>query len=246
MTDTALGESTEMGPGDSHPSELMSASIGGLRPSGWRSRAILVFAGVQNEALTVSRIGLESCSGELFIGQDSRTTLTPFHSLVGSVIAQKVSVKAADSITRNLHDHLDWRITAGRIVEAPEDELRSVGLSGAWTKTIKGLAHAINTGALDLEKALAYPQDSAVVAEVTKLWGIGRWTAEMFLMFTMHRLDMWPTEDLAMRKGWNIVHGAEGDIDPKTLKPLGDPLRPYRSVVAWYRWRAVEVGNSSW
>ena len=159
------------------------------------------------------------------IGKGARTTLTPFHSLVVSVIAQQVSVKAADSITQKLHDHLGGEVTAGRLVEAPEGELRAVGLSGAKTKTIKGLAHAIHTGALDLEKALTHPDDSAVVAELTKLWGIGRWTAEMFLMFTMHRLDVWPTGDLAMRKGWNIVYGKTGDIDPKILEPLGDPLR---------------------
>lgn len=180
------------------------------------------------------------------IGKGSRTSLTPFHSLVGSVIAQQVSVKAADSITQKLNDHLDGDVSPARIVRAHDDELRSVGLSGAKTKTIKGLAHAVHTGVLDLEKALTHPDDSAVVAELTKLWGIGRWTAEMFLMFTMHRLDVWPTGDLAMRKGWNIVHGAEGDIDPVIIEPLGDQLRPYRSVVAWYCWRAVEGGSSSW
>ena len=180
------------------------------------------------------------------IGKGARTSLTPFHSLVGSVIAQQVSVKAADSITTKLTDQLDGDVTPERVHSTSHEDLRSAGLSGAKAKTIKGLAHAIHTGALDLEKALTHPDDSAVVAELTKLWGIGRWTAEMFLMFTMHRLDVWPTGDLAMRKGWNIVHGAEGDIDPKVLEPLGDPLRPYRSVVAWYCWRAVEGGSSSW
>lgn len=180
------------------------------------------------------------------IGKGARTSLTPFHSLVGSVIAQQVSVKAADSITAKVTDHLGGEVTPENVVRTSDEDLRSAGLSGAKTKTIKGLAHAIHTGALDLERALTHPDDSAVVAELTKLWGIGRWTAEMFLMFTMHRLDVWPTGDLAMRKGWNIVHGAGGDIDPKVLEPLGDPLRPYRSVVAWYCWRAVEGGSSSW
>jgi len=180
------------------------------------------------------------------IGSGKRTNLTPFHSLVGSVIAQQVSVKAADSITAKVTDHLDGQVTPERVVAISDEDLRAVGLSGAKTKTIKGLAHAIHTGVLDLEEALTHPDDSAVVAELTKLWGIGRWTAEMFLMFTMHRLDVWPTGDLAMRKGWNIVHGAEGDIDPRIIEPLGDPLRPYRSVVAWYCWRAVEGGSSSW
>lgn len=180
------------------------------------------------------------------IGKGARNSLTPFHSLVGSVIAQQVSVKAADSITAKVQDRLDGQVTPERVAATSDEDLRSAGLSGAKTKTIKGLAHAVHTGVLDLEVALTHPDDSAVVAELTKLWGIGRWTAEMFLMFTMHRLDVWPTGDLAMRKGWNIVHGDTGDIDPTIIEPLGDPLRPYRSVVSWYCWRAVEGGSSSW
>ena len=180
------------------------------------------------------------------IGKGSRAEMEPFHSLVESIISQQVSVKAADAIAARVQDHLGGDVTPALLVSADEDGLRSAGLSGAKTKTIKGLAHAVHTGILDLEHAAKHPEDTAIVAELTKLWGIGRWTAEMFLMFTLHRLDVWPTGDLAMRKGWNIVHGAEGDIDPKILEPFGDPLSPYRSVAAWYCWRAVEGGNSSW
>lgn len=190
--------------------------------------------------------GIVASSPLCTIGFGQRTHLSPFHSLVGSVIAQQVSVKAADSITAKVTDHFDGDVTPDRVVQATDEELRAAGLSGAKTKTIKGLAHAIHTGMLDLDVALTHPDDSTVVAELTKLWGIGRWTAEMFLMFTMHRLDVWPTGDLAMRKGWNIVHGSEGDVDPQIIEPLGEPLRPYRSVVAWYCWRAVEGGSSSW
>ncbi|MFM8514774.1 MAG: DNA-3-methyladenine glycosylase family protein [Actinomycetota bacterium] len=179
------------------------------------------------------------------IGKGSRAQVSPFHSLVGSVIAQQLSVKAADTITARVVDNLG-EVTPRRIVDVDESDLRAAGLSGAKTRTIKGLAHAVHEGVLDLEKTLTHPEDSTIVAELTKLWGIGRWTAEMFLMFTMHRLDVWPTGDLAMRKGWNIVHGVAGDIDPQLLEPLGEPLRPYRSVAAWYCWRAVEGGSSSW
>lgn len=180
------------------------------------------------------------------IGNGARTSLNPFESLVGSVIAQQVSVKAADSITARVTDYLDGDVSPEKVVNSSVEGLRSAGLSGAKTKTVKGIADAIHTGVLDLDEALTHPDDSAVVAELTKLWGVGRWTAEMFLIFTMHRLDVWPTGDLAMRKGWNIVHGGSGDIDPRVLEPLGDPLRPYRSVVAWYCWRAVEGDDSSW
>jgi DNA-3-methyladenine glycosylase II len=180
------------------------------------------------------------------IGKGARTEMAPFHSLVGSIIAQQVSVKAADVITARVEEHLDGEVTPARLVAADEDGLRAAGLSGAKTRTIKGLAHAVHTGIIDLEHAATHPEDSMIVAELTKLWGIGRWTAEMFLMFTLHRLDVWPTGDLAMRKGWNIIHGANGDIDPRIIEPLGDPLSPYRSVAAWYCWRAVEGGSSSW
>ena len=179
------------------------------------------------------------------IGNGARTSLDPFESLVGSVIAQQVSVKAADSITARVTEYLDGDVSPEKVVNSSVEGLRSAGLSGAKTKTVKGIADAIHTGVLDLDQALTHPDDSAVVAQLTKLWGVGRWTAEMFLMFTMHRLDVWPTGDLAMRKGWNIVHGESGDIDPRILEPLGDPLRPYRSVVAWYCWRAVEGDDSS-
>ncbi len=178
------------------------------------------------------------------IGKGARTSLTPFHSLVGSVIAQQVSVKAADSITTKLTDQLDGDVTPERVHSTSHDDLRSAGLSGAKAKTIKGLAHAVHTGVLDLEQALTHPDDSSVVAELTKLWGIGRWTAEMFLMFTMHRLDVWPTGDLAMRKGWNIVHGGSGDIDPKILEPLGDPCGPTAALspgTAGGPWKAAAL-----
>lgn len=179
------------------------------------------------------------------IGKGTRAQVSPFHSLVGSIIAQQLSVKAADTITARVEENLG-DVTPKRIVDADESDLRAAGLSGAKTRTIKGLAHAVHEGALDLERTLTHPEDSAIVAELTTMWGIGRWTAEMFLMFTMHRLDVWPTGDLAMRKGWNIIHGSTGDIDPKIIEPLGDSLRPYRSVAAWYCWRAVEGGSSSW
>lgn len=170
----------------------------------------------------------------------------PFHDLVASIVAQQLSVRAADTITARLVAHLDGELAAHRLVATPDEELRAVGLSGSKTRTIKGLAHAVNTGDLDLGPGLTRQPDHIIIQELSKLWGIGRWTAEMFLMFTLHRLDVWPVGDLAMRKGWQIIHGDTGDIDQRIIDPLGDPLSPYRSVAAWYCWRAVEGENSTW
>ena len=84
------------------------------------------------------------------------------------------------------------------------------------------------------------------MTELTKLWGIGRWTAEMFLMFTLHRLDIWPTGDLAMRRGWEQIHGLTEYVDPKLLDDQGEIFRPYRSVAAWYCWRIIDGDSATW
>jgi len=175
-----------------------------------------------------------------------KSALDPFHALVVSVIGQQVSVRAADTIAARLHAHLGGSITATAVLESDAEELRSVGLSGAKTRTIYGLATASVHGELDLDALVAHEDNHHVVSELTKLWGIGRWTAEMFLMFTLHRLDVWPVGDLAMRKGWQIIHrGRNRDIDPAKLDRLGKKFQPYRSVTAWYCWRVIDEGNGS-
>jgi DNA-3-methyladenine glycosylase II len=171
----------------------------------------------------------------------------PFHSLVMSVIGQQLSVKAADTITARLHAHLDGSITAAALVGASVDDLRSVGLSGAKVRTITELAHAVHGGDLDLDAAAAHEDDHTIMSELTRFWGIGRWTAEMFLMFTLHRLDVWPVGDLAMRKGWQQIHRARAkDIDPARLDRLGKKFAPYRSVAAWYCWRIIDGDSATW
>lgn len=170
----------------------------------------------------------------------------PFHALVVAVIGQQVSVRAADTITARLHAHLEGTIAPHTVLQSDAASLRSVGLSGAKTRTIQGLAEATQTGELNLDALVAHEDNNHVMAELTKLWGIGRWTAEMFLMFTLHRLDVWPVGDLAMRKGWQVIHrGRTRDIDPAKLDRLGKRFAPYRSVTAWYCWRVIDEGNGS-
>jgi len=170
----------------------------------------------------------------------------PFHALVVSVVGQQVSVRAADTITARLHAHLGGTIAPHTVLQTDTEALRSVGLSGAKTRTIQGLATATVTGELDLDALVVHEDNHHIMSELTKLWGIGRWTAEMFLMFTLHRLDVWPVGDLAMRKGWQVIHrGRTPDIDPDKLDRLGRKFAPYRSVAAWYCWRVIDEGNGS-
>ena len=83
-------------------------------------------------------------------------------------------------------------------------------------------------------------RDEEITDSLTQVWGIGRWTVEMFLMFSLARLDVWPSGDLGVRRGWSLIKNEEMP-NAKTIEALGEPFRPYRSVVAWYCWRATEL-----
>jgi len=180
------------------------------------------------------------------IGRRDNQPDSPFASLVKSILAQQLSTAVADTLQQRLATHVDGEITPERVLALDVSELRNLGLSSAKTRTIQGLALALHSGQLDLESAIAAADDHHLHQELTSLWGIGRWTAEMFFMFTLHRLDVWPVGDLAMRKGWQLIHGVSGDIDPRELDALGAPFAPYRSVAAWYCWRVVDGDNASW
>jgi DNA-3-methyladenine glycosylase II len=123
----------------------------------------------------------------------------------------------------------------------PEQALRWVGLSAAKAASIRDLAVKVTDGTVVLDPAgLRTESDAEVVARLSTVRGIGKWTAEMFLMFQLRRLDVWPTGDLAVRKGFGLAWGIPTPT-AKELDPMGDPYRPYRSVLAWYCWRAAEI-----
>jgi DNA-3-methyladenine glycosylase II len=178
------------------------------------------------------------------IGRKKYQDVSHFQALVNSVIAQQLSVKAADTITARVTLALHDDVSPTSMLHVAELDLRSAGLSRAKTRTIKELADAWHANEYDF----ADPKlsDHEIVTELTKLWGIGRWTAEMFLMFTLHRLDIWPTGDLAMRRGWEQIHGLTEYVDPKLLDDQGEIFRPYRSVAAWYCWRMIDGDSATW
>ncbi len=170
------------------------------------------------------------------VGESERTH---FESLVESVISQQLAVRAADTIHARLVAMAGGKITAARIAKLEEADLRSVGLSGAKTKTIQGLASAALSREVDINK-LHLLDDELVSHQLNSLWGIGPWTVDMFMMFQLGRLDTWPTGDLGVRRGWEKIHRLKEQIEPKKLHTRGEKFRPHRSVVAWYCWRAVE------
>lgn len=162
-----------------------------------------------------------------------------FESLIRSIIAQQISSTAALTITNRVRKLTANKITPKIMAKKSVQDLRAIGLSASKIKTIHGLANAQLSKEIDLAN-LQDASNDEVVKVLSSLWGIGRWTAEMFLMFTMGRLDVWPVGDLAVRRGWQIIHDMPVIPNEKQMEPLGDAFAPYRSIAAWYCWRVLE------
>ena len=163
--------------------------------------------------------------------------VSQYQSLIRAVIAQQVSTAAAETITGRLEDKCSGSITAERVGELSLKQLQSVGLTGAKVRTINELTSATLSGDISFRR-FVYMSDDEIIQELVPLFGIGRWTVEMFLIFHLGRLDVWPVGDLAVRRGWDNLHGNLEPIKPKALQDLGEQFAGMRSVVAWYCWRA--------
>jgi DNA-3-methyladenine glycosylase II len=165
-------------------------------------------------------------------------TVSNFESLVESVVSQQLSVKAADTIYARLAALCSGEVAAQQLLKQNEDALRQAGLSAAKVKTIRGLAEAAVSGAINFE-GLHELEDEVISTQLNSLWGIGPWTVDMFMMHQLHRLDIWPVGDLGVRRGWQNMFALEEKIEAEQLRPLGEDFRPYRSIGAWYCWRAA-------
>jgi len=162
-------------------------------------------------------------------------------ALVRAVVYQQLAGAAAAAIHGRLIAALDGEVTAERLLSLTEGQLRAAGLSRRKGETLQDLAAKVLDGTVVLDPpGLRAESDAEVIARLSSVKGIGSWTAQMFLLFQLRRLDVWPTGDLGVRKGFGLAWGIATPT-PKELEPLGDPYRPYRSVVAWYCWRAAEL-----
>lgn len=169
---------------------------------------------------------------------DSQHT-DPFRALVRAIISQQLSTQAAATIARRFEALFDGKPTPARVSAAPDDQLRGVGLSGQKLRYMRDLCARIEGGHLPLA-ALDRMEDEAVITALTEVKGIGRWTAEMFLMFRLHRPDVLPVDDLGIVKAVQRAYRMRTLPTPKRLMRLGEEWRPYRSVACWYLWRSLE------
>jgi 3-methyladenine DNA glycosylase/8-oxoguanine DNA glycosylase len=164
-----------------------------------------------------------------------------FDALARAIVYQQLAGRAAQTIHGRFLALYGGRPSAGAVLQTPLEDLRAVGLSGSKAASILDLAaKTADGGPVPLER-IEDLSDAEIVERLTAVRGIGRWTAEMFLIFHLHRLDVWPVDDFAVRKGYGIIHGLSEAPKAKPLDALGEPFRPYRSVAAWYCWRATDT-----
>lgn len=160
-----------------------------------------------------------------------------FEDLVESIISQQLSGKAAETIFSRFKMGLGSDLSPTSIIGLPDSKLRSFGISFAKIKYIKDLSKKVDRGELNLKK-IGDLADEEVINELIKVKGIGRWTAEMFLMFSLARPDVFPVDDLGIKKGLQIVTGKEFDT-PGMLK-FSLRWKPYRTVASWYTWALLD------
>ena len=166
---------------------------------------------------------------------------THFGTLVRAIVHQQLAGAAAMAIHRRLVAALGGAVEPERLLVLTDAELRAAGLSTNKAASLRDLAAKVLDGTVVLTpRGLSRQSDDEVVARLSTVRGVGRWTAEMFLIFQLHRLDVWPTGDLGVRRGYGLAWAIPMPT-ARELEPLGDPFRPYRSVVAWYCWRAAEL-----
>jgi 3-methyladenine DNA glycosylase/8-oxoguanine DNA glycosylase len=170
----------------------------------------------------------------------SRPRQEHFPELVRAVCYQQLAGAAARAIHGRFLELFDDAPTPEAVLALPVRRLRAVGLSAGKTRTIRDLAQHIVAGDVELDRVARLPDDE-IVRELTLVWGIGRWTAEMFLIFQLGRLDVWPVDDFGVRKGFGRIHGLDPAPTARELEPLGERYRPYRTVAAWYCWRAADT-----
>jgi len=163
-----------------------------------------------------------------------------FAALVRSILYQQLAGAAATAIHGRFLKLFADGLSPSAVIALPEGAMRSAGLSGSKAAAISDLARKVEDGTVPLHDVESLTDDE-LVARLVQVRGIGRWTAEMFLIFQLGRLDVWPVDDYGVRKGWARAHKLADLPAPRALQAEGERFRPYRTIAAWYCWRAVDT-----
>lgn len=166
------------------------------------------------------------------------TPREPLAALVRALVSQQLSTKAADTIHKRVL-LLMPELTAQNLLRVSPADLRAAGLSGPKVSYLRDLAERVDDGRLDLH-SLGRMSDDEVIEAIVAVKGFGRWSAQMFLMFCLHRPDVLPTGDLGIVKGMQGVLGMKRRPAVRTMERAAEAWQPYRSIACWYVWRSLE------
>jgi DNA-3-methyladenine glycosylase II len=164
----------------------------------------------------------------------------PFGALMKAIVSQQLSTRAADTIFKRLIALFEGAPTPAALGALTDAQLRNVGLSGQKLRYMRDLGQKVQDGSLPLP-ALDAMTDDEVIAALTQVKGIGRWTAEMFLMFRLQRPDVLPVDDLGIVKAVQKAYGLRKTPSADRLNKIGEAWRPFRSVACWYLWRSLNA-----
>ncbi|TQV70942.1 DNA-3-methyladenine glycosylase 2 family protein [Aliikangiella marina] len=162
----------------------------------------------------------------------------PFDTLIQSIISQQLSVKAAETIENRVRDLVGKQFRPGKLLAVSHQDLRGCGLSNRKAEYVQGIADAVKRRKISFNK-LANASNEEVIAKLVELRGIGQWTAEMFMIFSLGRMDIFSPLDVGLQRGMRSLFGEEA-IDLSTMEKLAERWSPYRSVASWYLWKIVD------
>lgn len=174
-----------------------------------------------------------------------RTLRSPYEALMRAIAYQQIHGRAAEAILGRFLAHFPGQSfpEPAAVLALDESVMRACGFSAAKTATLRGIAQGVVDGIVPTRAEAEALSDDALVARLTTLRGVGRWTVEMLLMFTLLRPDVLPIDDFGVREGWKVLKGLEHQPRPKALAETGQAWAPYRSTAAWYLWRALELSR---
>lgn len=167
---------------------------------------------------------------------------SPYESLLRSVAHQQLTAKAANTILGRfcaLYGGTSYPLP-DQLVATPDEQLRAAGFSRAKAASLKDIAAKTIDGTIPERRALVRLSDEAIIERLTEARGVGRWTVEMLLMFTLGRPDVLPVDDYGIQNGYRLAYGKRRLPKPRVLATLGQRWAPYRTTAAWYLWRAVD------
>ncbi|MFO1144773.1 MAG: hypothetical protein U1E59_20820 [Amaricoccus sp.] len=177
---------------------------------------------------------------------DPKAAREPYEALVRAIAYQQLTATAGDAIVRRLRGFFGPRDFPGPgdLIEAEFDLLRSCGFSASKIATIKAIAQGALDGLIPTREVAVALDDDTLIERMVGIKGIGRWTVEMLLMYSLERLDVLPADDFGVREGYRVLKSLPGQPKPKALRQISEAWAPHRTVAAWYLWRVPrERGN---